>query len=59
MKVNIFSVPPAPEITPEWKETVDEVIEVLKSKNMSFHEVYAVLDVIKVEVEHRSRFLHL
>lgn len=55
----MFSVPPAPEIRPEWKETVEEIINVLKAKNMSFHEVYAVLDATKIEIEHRSRFLHL
>ncbi len=51
--------PNAPEMNPELKEMVDEIIKLMAERKLQFQQAYKLLFAVKEELNYRSTFLHL
>lgn len=54
-----FVVPNAPEMNPERKEIVNEIIDAMNNHKLTYMQAYNVLNDVYKELQHRSLYLHL
>lgn len=59
METQRFSIPNAPEMTPERKELVEGVIQILTKQELTYNESFDVLNDVYRELQYRSSFVHL